>query len=186
MANKKITDLTELTEAASDDYLEIVDTSVNTSKKISLENLTGGLATSTHSHDHGNLTGLGDNDHPQYLQIPSASTSAPTPTASSGTFTTVSAACRTTTFGKIRVYSGLVYITDKGTASGTLRVPIPTGTPQSLGGGKWAGSGLYSSSKACAVFLNPSNSYIEILLYDGTTAIASFASISFNIVYEIQ
>ena len=51
MANKKITDLTELTEAASDDYLEIVDTSANTSKKISLENLTGGLATSTHNHD---------------------------------------------------------------------------------------------------------------------------------------
>ena len=41
MANKKITDLAELTAAASDDYLEIVDTSVNTSKKISRENLTG-------------------------------------------------------------------------------------------------------------------------------------------------
>lgn len=41
MANKKITDLTELTEAASDDYLEIVDTSANTSNKISRENLTG-------------------------------------------------------------------------------------------------------------------------------------------------
>lgn len=46
MANKKITDLTELTAAASDDYLEIVDTSVNTSKKISLENLAGGLGIS--------------------------------------------------------------------------------------------------------------------------------------------
>ena len=41
MANKKITDLTELTEAASDDYLEIVDTSANTSNKISRENLAG-------------------------------------------------------------------------------------------------------------------------------------------------
>ena len=41
MANKKITDLTELTVVASDDYLEIVDTSENTSKKISRENLTG-------------------------------------------------------------------------------------------------------------------------------------------------
>jgi hypothetical protein len=40
MANKKITDLTELTEVASDDYLEIVDTSANASKKISRENLT--------------------------------------------------------------------------------------------------------------------------------------------------
>lgn len=41
MANKKITDLTELTKAASNDYLEIVDTSANASKKISRENLTG-------------------------------------------------------------------------------------------------------------------------------------------------
>ena len=41
MADKKITDLTELTAVASDDYLEIVDTSANTSKKISRENLTG-------------------------------------------------------------------------------------------------------------------------------------------------
>ena len=33
MANKKITDLTELTAAASDDYLEIVDTSETLPKK---------------------------------------------------------------------------------------------------------------------------------------------------------
>ena len=46
MANKKITDLTELTAAASDDYLEIVDTSANASKKISRENLIAG-----HDHD---------------------------------------------------------------------------------------------------------------------------------------
>ena len=46
MADKKITDLTELTEVASDDYLEIVDTSANTSKKISHENLIAG-----HDHD---------------------------------------------------------------------------------------------------------------------------------------
>jgi hypothetical protein len=41
MANKKITDLTALTLAASDDYLEIVDTSATASKKISRENLVG-------------------------------------------------------------------------------------------------------------------------------------------------
>ena len=41
MANKKITDLTELTAAATDDYLEIVDTSAAESKKISRENLAG-------------------------------------------------------------------------------------------------------------------------------------------------
>jgi len=65
MANKKITDLTELTAVASDDYLEIVDTSANTSKKISRENLIGGGGGG--ATDHGALTGLGDNDHPQYL-----------------------------------------------------------------------------------------------------------------------
>ena len=41
MANKKITDLTELTKAASNDYLEIVDTSANASKKITRDNLSG-------------------------------------------------------------------------------------------------------------------------------------------------
>ena len=46
MADKKITDLTELTEVASDDYLEIVDTSANASKKITRENLIAG-----HDHD---------------------------------------------------------------------------------------------------------------------------------------
>lgn len=141
----------------------------------------GITATAADSSKLGNVAAA------SYLQIPSASTSNPTPTASSGTFTTVSAACRTTTFGKIRVYSGLVYIADKGTADGTLRVPIPSGTPQSLGGGKWAGFGHnHDPNKACDVSLSPSNSYLEILLYDGTTAITSNASISFTIVYEIQ
>ena len=41
MAEKKITDLDALTAAASDDYLEIVDTSENASKKISHFNLIG-------------------------------------------------------------------------------------------------------------------------------------------------
>ena len=40
MADKKITGLPELTEVAADDYLEIVDTSTNTNKKISRETLT--------------------------------------------------------------------------------------------------------------------------------------------------
>ena len=39
MADKRITDLDELTAVASDDYLEIVDTSTSTSKKISQANL---------------------------------------------------------------------------------------------------------------------------------------------------
>ena len=46
MANKKITDLPEIPEVADDDYLEIVDTSANTSNKISRENLIAG-----HDHD---------------------------------------------------------------------------------------------------------------------------------------
>ena len=41
MADKKITDLTELTAVASDDYFEVVDTSTPESKKISRENLAG-------------------------------------------------------------------------------------------------------------------------------------------------
>ena len=41
MADKKITDLTALTAVASDDYLEIVDTSASASKKISREILSG-------------------------------------------------------------------------------------------------------------------------------------------------
>lgn len=42
MANKRITDLSELTAVASDDVLEIVDTSAGTSMKISQGNLVGG------------------------------------------------------------------------------------------------------------------------------------------------
>ena len=41
MADKKITDLTDLTAVADDDYLEVVDTSTNTSKKIKRETLAG-------------------------------------------------------------------------------------------------------------------------------------------------
>ena len=41
MADKKITALDELTAVASDDYLEIVDTSANASTKIARETLSG-------------------------------------------------------------------------------------------------------------------------------------------------
>ena len=160
MANKKITDLTELTAVASDDYLEIVDTSANTSKKISRENLTG---------------------------MPlSFVESTPTVTASSGTFTTVSSYGRYLTIGKMRFYSGTVYIANAGSATGTLRVPIPTGTAASMGGARWVGSGFVSTSKSCFVTLLPTETYLEILSYDGATAIASGASIAFSITYEIS
>ena len=120
------------------------------------------------------------------LVNPFATVTTPTPTASSGTFTTVSAYCRTITMGALRTFNGLVYIATKGTAAGALRVPIPSGTTQSLAGGKWVGSGYSSTNKSCNVSLHPSNSYIEIYLYDGTTAItADGVSISFSISYEI-
>jgi len=45
VANKKITDLSELTAVASDDMLEIVDTSTGASMKISQGNLVGGQPT---------------------------------------------------------------------------------------------------------------------------------------------
>ena len=84
MANKKITDLTELTEAASDDYLEIVDTSANTSKKISLENLIAGhdhdsdyLGISAKAADSDKLDGYDSTDfgRPVFLTTPKTSDS---------------------------------------------------------------------------------------------------------------
>ena len=43
MATKKITDLTELTSAASGDVLPIVDVDLDITKKISVSNLTSGI-----------------------------------------------------------------------------------------------------------------------------------------------
>lgn len=88
--------------------------------------------------------------------------------------------------GALRTFNGRVYITIKGTAAGALRVPIPSGAGQSLSGGNWVGSGYSSTNKSCNVSLYPSNSYIEIYLYDGATAITSDGlTISFSISYEI-
>ena len=74
MADKKITDLTELTEAASDDYLEIVDTSANASKKITRENLIAGhdhdsdyLGISAKAADSAKLGGVLHADYPQHV-----------------------------------------------------------------------------------------------------------------------
>ena len=84
MANKKITDLTELTKVASDDYLEIVDTSANASKKISRENLIAGhdhdtayLGISAKAADSDKLDGLDSTafGRPVFLTTPKTSTS---------------------------------------------------------------------------------------------------------------
>lgn len=109
-----------------------------------------------------------------------------TVTASSGTFTTVSGGNRYfTMYGKTRVLSGLVYITTKGTAAGTLRVTIPSGAPAALLGGSWSGSG-YANSGSVVVKLAGAGTYLEILLYDNsTTVIGDGVTISYHIIYEL-
>ena len=69
MASTKISDLTELTTAANDDLLVIVDTSTSTTKKIQKSNLvTGGS-------DHFTLTGAFDCDATQATFFPTGSAS---------------------------------------------------------------------------------------------------------------
>jgi hypothetical protein len=74
MADKKITDLPEIPEVADDDYLEIVDTSANTSNKISRENLIAGhdhdsdyLGISAKAADSAKLGGVLHADYPQHV-----------------------------------------------------------------------------------------------------------------------
>jgi len=158
MADQKISELTALSALpATDDYFVLLDTDANTTKK---------LAANYIYHDWASHTA--------------------TVTASSGSFTTVSGMNRYFTLhGKTRVLSGLVYITDKGTAADTLRVTIPSGAAaNTVGGGSWTGSG-YSSGVAAVVILNPSNAYIEITAYDGTTVIGDGKTIGYHIIYEL-
>lgn len=81
MADVKITELPELTEVAADDYLEIVDTSTNTSKKISRETLTNHdsdyLGITAQAADSDKLDGLDSTDfgRPVFLSAPLTSTS---------------------------------------------------------------------------------------------------------------
>ena len=120
-----------------------------------------------------------------YLITPTFTLTAPTVTASSGTFTTVSSYAKHLTIGKMMFYSGTVYIGNAGTATGTLRVQIPTGTAANMGGARWVGSGYASSNKTCFVTLLPTQNYLEILRYDGATAIGTPVSVSFSIMYEL-
>ena len=85
---------------------------------------------------------------------------------------------------EVEVVSGLVYIGNAGTASGTIYVPIPTGTPENMAGGRWGGSGYTSTNKSCFVTLLPTNTYLEILKYDGITATQTGVTVAFSINYE--
>jgi len=158
MADQKISALTALTALpATDDYFVILDTSASATKKLAAD----------------------------YIYHTWTDASA-TVTASSGTFTTVSGSYRYATIdGKTRILQGLAYITDKGTASGNLRISIPSGAAASFFGGLWSGWGR-SSIGTVVVTLNPSNAYVDILLYDNsTTVIANGVSVSFGIIYQL-
>lgn len=49
----------------------------------------------------------------------------PTPTSAVGTFTAVSATLRYKNFGRMIAFNGSVTVTTIGTASGSIRVPLP-------------------------------------------------------------
>lgn len=158
MADQKISDLTELAALpATNDYFVVLDTDANSTKKLAANYL---------YHDWASHTA--------------------TVTASSGTITTASASNRYFTLhGKTRFLQGLVYITDKGTGAGNLRVTIPSGAPATFMGGLWSGWGR-SSIGAVVVTLAAGDSYMDILLYDNsTTVIADGVSVSYGIIYEL-
>lgn len=157
MADQKISDLTELAAVpATNDYFVVLDTDTSTTKKVAANYLYHTWATHT-----------------------------PTVTASSGTFTTVSGKNRYFTLhGKTRFLQGLVYITTKGTAADSIYVTIPSGAAKAFMGGHWPVSGSCSVG-AISAFLNVTESRIEILKYDNTTAIADGASISYCVIYEL-
>lgn len=157
MADQKISELTALTALpATNDYFVLLDTSASATKK---------LAANYIYHDWATYT--------------------PTVTASSGTFTTVSAGnYYFTLHGKTRVLQGLIYIGTKGTANGTIYVTIPSGAAAAFFGGGWPVSGRGSAGGINAL-LNVTESRIEILKYDNTTAIADGASISYSVIYKL-
>lgn len=118
--------------------------------------------------------------------IPTGVLSTPVPTASAGAFTAVSSYCRSYSFGKLHQFSGFLYINTVGSASGTIRVPIPAAILEELAGGHWAGAATTSAGIACSCRLLPTNNYLEILKYDGTSVIANGLGISFSIFYEVE
>ena len=157
MADQKISQLTALTAVpATNDYFVILDTDTNSTKKLAADYIFHTWAAHT-----------------------------PTVTASSGMFTTVTGMNRYFTLhGKTRVIQGLLYITSKGTADGSIYVTIPSGAAAAFGGGHWPVSGGCSASSINA-FLNVTESRIEILKYDNTTIIADNQSIRYSVIYQL-
>lgn len=157
MADQKISELTALAALpATNDYFVVLDTDASATKKLAANYL---------YHDWASHTA--------------------TVTASSGTFTTVAGGHRYFTLhGKTRVLQGLVYITTKGTADGTIYVTIPSGAAAAFMGGNWPVYGRCTTGAISAV-LNVTESRIEILEYDATTAVADGMSISYGVIYEL-
>lgn len=157
MADQKTSELTTLTALpATNDYFVVLDTDASATKKVAANYI---------YHDWA--------------------TNSPTVTASSGTFTTTSAGQRYFTLhGKTRVLTGIVSIVTAGTASGTVYVTIPSGTPATLAGAGWPVSGRCSAFGINA-YLNVAESRLEFLKYDNTTLIADFRVIQYSVIYEL-
>ena len=105
----------------------------------------------------------------------------PTVTASSGAFTTVSAAGRAKLVGKTRHFTVTVTITTAGTAAGAIWLTLPGSAAQSANYfaiGRNATNGLQ-----LFMFLNSTTS-MALVKPDGTTAIASGTTVSVSGTYE--
>lgn len=108
----------------------------------------------------------------------------PTVTSGSGTITSYTinrARYRYGEDGRVHVDCSIT-ITDPGTAGGGLRVTHPVATASSVAAG--AGRQVGGGGKALAVQFNSADTYMLIHAYDNSTAIASGATIVFELAYE--
>lgn len=163
MANKKITELPELTEVAADDYLEIVDTSTNTNKKISRETLTNRdsdyLGITAKAADSDKLDGL---DSTAFLQTTSWQEWSPTLTGWSSTTTLI---CKYLKMGKILFFSAIISGTSNDYSAsftlpetsaniteytGTMGYCIDNGSPLTVA----ARYGIAQGSNICKAYTN--------------------------------
>ncbi len=111
------------------------------------------------------------------------STTTPTPTASSGSFTTVSAATSYQRQGIVAWLRASVTITTNNTAAGAIRVPLPitpkTGTFCTISGVRT------SDGKSVIGIVDGSVTYVSIVLYDGTYPGADATTVAISGFYEI-